>query len=47
MCKKAKTKHGFFKRFIIWLAWHFLKPDCEQCEEREDCTYNNIMKRKE
>ena len=47
MCKKAKNKKGFFKRFVIWLAWHFLRPDCEGCNERDTCAYNALMSKKE
>ena len=44
MCKKAKANgFNFIKRVIIWLAWHFLKPKCKECEEAEKCGYNAVM----
>lgn len=48
MCKKAK-EHGFgwVKRLVIWLAWHFLKPKCKECEEAEKCGYNAVMAKRE
>lgn len=44
MCRKAKQYgFGWLKRLIIWLAWHFLKPKCKDCEEAEKCGYNAVM----
>lgn len=47
MCKKLKEHHaGLIKRFIVWLAWHFLKPKCDACDEADACAYNTIMNKK-
>lgn len=47
MCKKAAKKYGILARAVIWAAWHFLKPRCEECDENKDCTYYKIMTKKE
>jgi hypothetical protein len=47
MCKKVVKKYGILARAVIWLAWHFLKPKCEECDENKDCAYYKIMTKKE
>lgn len=47
MCKKVAKKYGILARAVIWLAWHFLKPKCEECDENKDCAYYKIMTKKE
>lgn len=47
MCKKRVKKNSVFVRFVVWLAWCFLRPECKECDEKNTCGYYNIMKKKE
>ena len=50
MCKKReeiKKGYNVFKRVIIALAFWFLKPKCETCDGKEDCTYYEVKKKRE
>lgn len=48
MCKKLKEKHVcFIKRFIVWLAWSILKPECKTCDAAETCAYNSVIAKKQ
>ena len=47
MCKKRVKKNNVFVRFVVWLAWCFLRPECKECDEKNTCGYYNIMKKKE
>lgn len=40
--KKKKTLN-FFKRFIIWLAWQFLRPKCADCPAYYVCEYAKVF----
>ena len=47
MCKKRVKKNSVFVRFVVWLAWRCLRPECKECDEKNTCGYYNIMKKKE
>ena len=40
--KKVKAL-GFFKRFVVWLAWQFLRPKCDECPAHYVCEYAKIF----
>lgn len=29
--EKAEKAMGLFKRFVVWLAWQFLRQKCDEC----------------
>lgn len=41
--KQAKKAYGLFKRFVIWLAWQMLRPNCKACAMYEYCPYAGLM----
>lgn len=40
--KKAKALN-FFKRFVVWLAWQFLRPKCDECPAHYVCEYAKVF----
>lgn len=44
--EKAEKKEkvlGLFKRFVVWLAWQFLRPKCADCPARFVCEYAKVF----
>ena len=41
--EKAKKAMGLFKRFVVWLAWQFMKPTCAYCPARYVCEYAKVF----
>lgn len=41
--EKAKKAMGLFKRFVVWLAWQFLRPKCDECPAHYVCEYAKVF----
>ena len=45
--ENAKKAMGLFKRFVVWLAWQFMKPTCAYCPARYVCEYAKVFEAKQ
>ena len=41
--EKAVKAMGIFKRFVVWLAWQFLRPKCDECPAHYVCEYAKVF----